>query len=309
MNLKRLGTFGVVLVSIAFPTTCAIAQNVFHGTCAELPDYIANTGVVDENTTPHPGKAGWTNADWPFSVTYTSQHRVPGSRKGVCFSAIAHIRFEAHCTTTTIQWDPVGCDPCACKAERDAWQTRLANHEQIHVQEAQAMADKLTREFPSFEVTACSPFPTATWESVKEQFDMQALHRVMASKRVNKKKRDWSDSQDRFDDLRTSFVGRVEYPNCTKCNVCAPGEQPACKECPAGKILYKGECVTPKPCGPLVKPAGIQYYQNCGLQGPPGQQETVQCCNFHQPGGYDIWACNPAPYGSGGCADPGPNYP
>jgi hypothetical protein len=104
---------------------------------------------------------------------------------------------------------------------------------------------------------------------------------------------------------------KVGEPHCTECP-----EPPECKECPAGKILYMGKCLTPKPCGPEVyDPVGVvrMYWQNCLLQGPPGdpdpkKKEAVQCCTFHTPAG-DIRACNPAPWGSGGCADPGPIYP
>jgi hypothetical protein len=114
---------------------------------------------------------------------------------------------------------------------------------------------------------------------------------------------------------------RIEQPSsCTPAGIqtCPPPRTSFCDGCPAGKILYKGECLTPEPCGPKVyDPVGPvhEYYQYCGVRGPPDdpnnpdKQEVRECCNFHQPGGYDIWACNPAPWGSGGCADAGPIYP
>jgi hypothetical protein len=212
-----------------------VAQNIFHGSCTELPGYISQTGVVNDLNVPIRDKAGWTNAHFSYTVTYANPHRVPGSGKQACFHATAHITYISTPVTTMIKWEPVGCDPCACNAERDDWQARLANHELIHAQEANAAAASLTTFSTPLEVTACPTRPTANWLSVKSKFDAQVFTKAKRESRLALKA--YSLSQDQFDSAAT---GQVPFPNCVRCPACAPGEQPACKECPAGLVLYKG---------------------------------------------------------------------
>jgi hypothetical protein len=267
MFAKRFGISILVSVFIGLPTSRINDQNVFSGACSSLPAYIALPGVADDGGVFHPDNAGWTNSNFKATWTYTNQHRVPGAGRQACFGATAHITYTANPVTSTIRWDPVRCDSCACNAETNDWQGRLPNHETIHAPEANAIAARLTRESRPYDVSACAsaPRPTATWLSVKAKFDILVYARARGESR--RALRNYMLSQDSFD---KSATGQVPLPDCTKCPTCALGQVPACKVCSAGLILYQGKCNSP--CGPLLVNG---TYQNCGFS---AAHQPVACC-------------------------------
>jgi hypothetical protein len=284
MDAKRFGIFAIVSVFIAVLTSHAMAQNDVTGTCNELVDHIINTGVVDDEGHPHPGYSGWTNATFGYTFTVDSAHKVKCPAvcgRKACFSATAHIKLTLKSVETRlISWKPVGCDPCACNAQRDEWKGRVETHEKAHEKDANARVANFNSQPKDFPVTACIDRRTATVEAAMPKLEAAADGKGKEAEEAQANA--WERDQAK---VHKRIGLRVQDPDCTKCVVCAAGEQPACKECPPGQVLYKGQCFSK--CGPYVYPA----WENCGYLAD--QITPVQCCKINTP--TEMFVCAPRP--------------
>lgn len=268
MSVKYLVVIALISILKAVFTGDAMAQNVFHGTCADFENYIEQHGVVDNMGVAHRHKSGWTNVTFSAEPTYSSPHQVQASGHNagkVCFAATVRVTYIATPVTRMLSWQPVGCDQNACNALRDDYQARLANHEAVHAREAAAEASSLTHHSQAFTVTACANFqPHLTWQSVRSEFDRQVL--AVARQVVQRAERNYSRSSDAFDN---SPPGEVPL----SCGTCIP-----CPPCPQGQVMYNGQCLSR-----CVSP------QDCGFS---ASQQPVACCAFSTSTGT-VNVCSP----------------
>ena len=242
-------TLALCVVLTAIACSLAHAQNLETGDSVALKAHIASPGVIDADGKNHEGKAGWTlpRVDVVPNYTNVRNSAKPGE---FCYFATAHPQFTTDPAMRMLDWQPKGCNVCACNFDRDRWMEGISGHEAHHaaddirlVSEANA---RLKKQRP-LQVKACfSKFDPNNEQAAALSFSDQ-FSAAMAMQLENLKRQ--IDREQAIYDKRA--IG--DDPQCGNCKPCGPTEVAQCNQCgmcnsATGICEAKPNCTPPPTC-------------------------------------------------------------
>jgi hypothetical protein len=184
------------------------------GRCSDLYEKIQCTGVTDSSGVSHRCLVGWTTAEFPYMYTQTSVGQSRGPSGEICVNSTVSFTFSANTISTGIDWQPApGSVPTSCDSELVRFRTEIAQHEGVHVQQAQAIAAEATNRWSSKSFTGCG----STIEEAERTL-RQVVDDAVRWERDSMKKK--------FLDCGQAFhrtdASKINEPDCAKCQYCQP---------------------------------------------------------------------------------------
>jgi len=210
MNLAHMAS---CFALAALACSVAHAGNVVPGDCTALKAYIKKPGVQDDDGNPHPGYAGWTLPRFDVVGNYTNQRSStkPGE---FCFTATAHPQFTTAPAISTLDWQPTGCNVCACQLDRDRWMEGIRGHEQNHANGYRELVkNENAKKRRPFQVKACFSY-FSTQKAIQEWNNQVAMEMELP---FNALKRSAERDARLYDKIA---IG--DDPQCDNCKPCGP---------------------------------------------------------------------------------------